>query len=141
MESDYTPPLNPRKMKKNSTDVSTSTVSPDQREQTAVVRDQVSEVLSATHILEWQPQEVPFGHPESCCRFDIWSGEKAVVSTPAAIALFGHQTVVMVLEQLRRQAEVHHGLDYLQVFCDQQGNKLWVIEDGQAITALLPQDY
>lgn len=44
---------------------------------------------------------------------------------------------------LRGKAEVHNGLDYLQVSESDKPEPLWFIEDGPggAITALLPSDY
>ncbi len=90
--------------------------------------------------LSWRLQEVAFSSPESCCFFRI-DGSKAVVSTPTALRLFGMEKIARVFAWLEARALEHQGLDYLQVFEDRQGHRLWVIEDGQAITALLPEDY
>jgi hypothetical protein len=90
-----------------------------------------------------KPQEIPFDHPESNNMF-IPAPEKPFVATSSAIDLYTEQTIVACLNILRREAEKHNGLDYLQVFLsDDHRENLWFIEDGirGAITALLPSDY
>lgn len=70
--------------------------------------------------------------------------DKPFVATPAAVALYGLPLIVASLNRLRRLADEHHGLDYLQIFtCQDRTEALWFIEDddGGAITALLPSDY
>ena len=128
-------------MKKNSPDTSSAPEPHEENNQAAHHRDRLSEILAGSLVLELQPQEVPFGHPESRCRFDIWRGDKAVVATPGALATFGHAAIIAAMELLQREAETHGGLDHLQVYLDRNGNKLWVIEDAVAITALLPDEY
>lgn len=92
---------------------------------------------------ELQPQEIPFDHPESVNRF-LPSPEKPFLATPAAIALYTHETIFDCLLHLCKLAEEKGGLDYLQVFVDpDKPENLWFIEDGDggAITALLPSDH
>ena len=72
------------------------------------------------------------------------SAEKPFVATPAAIEMYGRETILACLQVLQESAVKHGGLDYLQVFVGQdREEKLWFIEDGPggAITALLPSDY
>ena len=72
------------------------------------------------------------------------SADKPFVATPAAIEMYGRETILACLAVLQDSAIANAGLDYLQVFDDQnKGEKLWFIEDGPggAITALLPSDY
>ena len=46
------------------------------------------------------------------------------------------------LVRLDMFAKLNNGLDYLQVFqIEDLDQDLWVIEDGEAITAMLPSDY
>ncbi len=92
--------------------------------------------------LTLQPQEPPLNHVDSCNRFQP-SPNKPFLATPGVIARFGHDTIIDCLIQLQRQAQLHEGIDYLQVFESVDGDRLWFIEDGEggAITALLPEDY
>lgn len=90
-------------------------------------------------------QEIPYDAEASTYRF-IPSAAKPFVSTPAANNEYGPEVICACLAILKRLAERHNGLDYLQVFEDRSGEKsepLWFIEDGDggAITALLPSDY
>lgn len=90
-----------------------------------------------------QPQEIPLDHPESCNMFAP-SAEKPFVATPAAIEMYGRETILACLAILQDSAVANAGLDYLQVFeFSDKTEKLWFIEDGSggAITALLPSDY
>lgn len=67
-----------------------------------------------------------------------------LVATPAAIEMYGHETILACLAVLQEAAVREAGLDYLQVFeSSDKLEKLWFIEDGSsgAITALLPSDY
>ncbi len=90
-----------------------------------------------------QPQEIPLDDPASTEMFEP-SAIKPFVATPAAIEMYGHETILACLAVLQEAAVQNAGLDYLQVFesADKQ-EKLWFIEDGPsgAITALLPSDY
>ena len=90
--------------------------------------------------LVWQKQEPPFDHPDSCCRFRL-DGEKRVVATRNASIEFTRNEIRTVLELLQSKAEEHDGLDYLQTFKDEQGRRLWVIENDEAITVLIPEEY
>ena len=70
--------------------------------------------------------------------------DKPFVATRAAIDLYSNVVIVSCWQVLRRKADEHNGLDYLQVFEDEsKPENLWFIEDGPggAITALLPSDY
>jgi len=96
-------------------------------------------VIEVPPVLVLKQQEIPFDHPESCCRFD--PTKKQTVATRAAIAEFSMEEIGACLELLRAKAIEKNGLDYLQVFQDDAGRRLWVIEDEVAITVLLPSDY
>ena len=86
-------------------------------------------------------QEPPLDSPESNHSFQP-SAEKPFVATAAAIEAYSQQTIIDCLKLLQEQAEMHDGIDYLQVFDDPaEPEKLWIIDDGSAITALLPSDY
>ncbi|MCA9129269.1 MAG: hypothetical protein KDB22_19420, partial [Planctomycetales bacterium] len=77
-----------------------------------------------------KPQEIPFDHPDSCCRFEA-SADKPLLATPMAIEQYTHETVLACYHILREIADVHQGLDYLQVFKDEtKVEDLWFIEDG-----------
>lgn len=90
--------------------------------------------------LTWQPQEPPFDHPDSCCRFRL-DGSKPVVATKNATVEFTREDILCALLLLEELAVKHDGLDYLQSFKDELERRLWVIENDEAITALLPEDY
>ena len=87
-------------------------------------------------------QEIPLDDPQSICMFQP-SPAKPFVATPAAIHMHGEQTIIRCLKLLHFKAELHGGIDYLQVFESDDSDNLWFIEDGEggAITALLPSDY
>lgn len=90
-------------------------------------------------------QEIPYDAEASTYRFQP-SAAKPLVTTKFAEAEYSAEVICGCLAILRRLAEKHDGLDYLQVFEDRSGTKtepLWFIEDGDggAITALLPSDY
>ncbi len=92
--------------------------------------------------LQLRPQEPPITAAVSCNYFQP-SQSKPFLSTPAALDAFGIIGILAALRYLQRQALVHKGIDYLQVFETPDGARLWFIEDGPggAITALLPSDY
>src|SRR5437868_6886799 len=95
------------------------------------------------HLPVLQEQEIPLDHPDSVNRFAP-GPEKPFVATPAAIAAYTHGVILACLGVLRRKADEHAGLDYLQVFHDpSKPEPLWFIEDGSGgtITALLPSDH
>jgi len=88
------------------------------------------------------PQEIALDDPESKYLFRS-SAEKPLVATPAALELYGPETILACLCRLQVKARLHHGLDYLHVFSDaSKPEPLWIMEDdaGGAITALLPSD-
>ena len=70
--------------------------------------------------------------------------EKPFVATQGAVDKYQHEVLIACLRVLRAKADQHCGIDYLQVFEDEEtGDRLWFIEDGPggAITALLPEEY
>ena len=62
------------------------------------------------------------------------------VATRAAHESFGELTIIRALGTVRKQVTLKGGLSYLQVL-DIDGQKLWLIDDGEVVTALLPDDY
>ena len=91
----------------------------------------------------WKAQEIPLDHPGSCNMFAP-SADKPFVATPAAIEMYGQETILACLRLLQEAAEKHGGIDYLQIFeSADKPEKLWFIEDGPsgAVNALLPSDY
>ncbi len=89
--------------------------------------------------LDWDGQEIAFDHPDSNNFFD--PTRKMFVATRNALHEFERDVIMAAHVLLFREAITHGGLDYLQTFRDKDGRRLWFIEDGQAITALLPEDY
>ena len=71
------------------------------------------------------------------------SAEKPFVATPGAIQEHTMDEIMACLTRLQDLAQVQNGADYIQVFENDDGDDLWLIEDGEggAITALLPSDY
>jgi hypothetical protein len=69
--------------------------------------------------------------------------EKPLLATPGAIQAHTAEQIQACLAQLQDLAEVRGGIDYLQVFENEDGDDLWIIEDGPggAITAILPSEY
>lgn len=90
--------------------------------------------------LVWQGQEPPFDHPDSCWHYRLDSS-KPVVATRAATFEFTREEILGAFEFLQQKAVEHRGLDYIQTFKDRRGRRLWVIENEEAITAMLPEDY
>jgi hypothetical protein len=89
------------------------------------------------------PQEIPLTDPKSSYFFRP-SPDKPFVATTNALDAFGVAMIVSCLSYLQRQAVIHRGLDWLQVFQDSQTHaKLYFIEDGPGgcVNALLPSDY
>lgn len=82
-----------------------------------------------------QPQEIPFNQPESRCMFD-----GRFFATPGALETHGEQTIALCLQELEKLAGERNGLDYLQVFRLSTG-RLWIIDSGAYVTALLPEEY
>jgi len=72
---------------------------------------------------------------EGDCKFD-----GRFVATRAAHELFGELIVVAALGVVKKQVALKGGVDRLQVL-DIDGRKLWIIDDGEIVTALLPEDY
>lgn len=85
-------------------------------------------------------QEPPLDSPESNHSFQP-SAEKPFVATAAAIEAYSQQTIIDCLKLLQQQAEMHDGIDCTQVLDDPaKPEMLLIIDDGSAITALLPSD-
>jgi len=102
-------------------------------------RAEASERIAAVAV-EMLGQEIPFDAPESRSEFDPFS--KQFVATRGAMEAFGPEVIHGCLLILRAKAREHGGLDYLQTFLiGVEKQKLWIIEDGEAITALLPDEY
>ena len=88
-----------------------------------------------------QAQEIPLDSDRSRFEFRLHC-DKLVLRTAAVEREFGDVIPWQCFLRLQIFAEQNHGLDYVQIFkIDQSKVNLWVIEDGQAITALLPSDY
>ena len=62
------------------------------------------------------------------------------VATRTALDRFGEETVLAALAAIRTQARLKTGLDRLQVL-EIDDSRLWIIDDGDVVTALLPEDY
>ena len=92
--------------------------------------------------LKLKPQEPPYDHPDSSNWFQP-SPDKPFLATPGAIERYGHETLLACLRLLQQKASEHQGIDYLQVFDSESGDRLWYLEDGPggAITAILPEEY
>ena len=91
--------------------------------------------------LRLKQQEIPYDAQHSRFMF-----EKNFVSTQNAYRLFGPEILFACLLRIQAEGRKHRGLDYLQVFenlckLEHDGKNLWFIEDGQVVTALLPEDY
>lgn len=87
--------------------------------------------------LHLKPQETPVDDVRSSCRF-----QKQFVATPGALEEFGSGVILSCLFELQDLARRQEGLQYLQVYEKAKGGAtLWFIEDGQAVTALLPSEY
>lgn len=94
-----------------------------------------------TECLRLKEQEISYDHPHSSFMFT-----KQFVATQNAFRIFGIEVLLAALRRLQAKARKHNGLDYLQVFqnlckLEFEGKDLWFIEDGVAVTALLPEDY
>ena len=99
-----------------------------------------NEASSLESDIKLLPQEIPLDDPNSRFRFNPL--EKQLITTRGVIEAFGFKTIGDCMELLQQQVDAHDGLDYLQVFTvGPAKKKLWVIEDHEAITALLPDEY
>jgi len=90
--------------------------------------------------LKYKQQEPAFDSPESCWHYRL-DGSKFVGTTSAASVEFTREEIIGVLELLQQKAVEHNGLDYLQTFEDEEGRRLWVTENSEAIMAMLPSDW
>ena len=99
--------------------------------------DKSGTLRTVTH----QPQEIPLDVDQSRHRFELCA-EKIVLTTASVERELGGVIALQCLLRLSMFAKLQQGLDYLQVFkVEGSPENLWVIEDGEAITALLPSDY
>ena len=80
--------------------------------------------------IELLPQE-----KEGACRFN---GQ--FVATRNAVNRFGDEIIVTALRLVHDQVARNNGMDYLQAL-KIDGERLWIIDDGDVVTALLPSDY
>ncbi|MBM4047682.1 MAG: hypothetical protein FJ279_21460 [Planctomycetes bacterium] len=62
------------------------------------------------------------------------------VATRNALEKFGWEVIVAALKLVREQVAQKGGMDYLQIL-EINGERLWLIDDGEAVTALRPDDY
>jgi len=62
------------------------------------------------------------------------------VVTRNAVGKFGERTALAAYAVVRREVASNGGMDSFQVL-DIDGEKLWLIDDGSVVTALLPEDY
>ena len=72
---------------------------------------------------------------EGTCTFN---GQFA--ATRNALDRFGQSVILAALLMLREKVKRGASLDYLQVF-EISGERLWIIDDGDVVTALSPEDY
>lgn len=65
-----------------------------------------------------------------------------LVATTNFLDTFGNDAFILAVQALAiiRTEIVPQGADYLQV-CENNGTTFWLIDDGDHITALLPEDY
>ena len=85
-----------------------------------------------------KPQEIALDDPESNNMF-LPGPDKPFVATPAAIEMYTQEVIIACLILLRRKADEHRGLDYLQVFTfPEKPEDLWFMEDGPG-GAITPQ--
>ena len=87
--------------------------------------------------LLWRPQVIAFDNPHSNFMF-----RKPFTVTDGALQAFGPFVIADCLLCIQAKAETHQGLDHLQVFDHQDGgSNLYLIEDDEYVTALLPEEY
>lgn len=88
--------------------------------------------------LRMKPQETPSDDPTN--KFFLAIQTRPIVTTPAALEVFSWTELEQVLEILTMKARSQRGLDYLAVF--EAGTRtLFVVDDGHAVTLMLPSDY
>ncbi|MBM4086629.1 MAG: hypothetical protein FJ272_17735 [Planctomycetes bacterium] len=87
------------------------------------------------------PQEQE-GHCKFTCLRRSRRGRQAVqfVATRNALEKFGWEVIVAALKLVQEQVAQKGGMDYLQVL-EINGERLWIIDDGDVVTSLLPDDY
>jgi len=62
------------------------------------------------------------------------------VATRNAVDRFGDSVILSALQLVQEQVRLNNGMGYLQVL-EIGGVRLWIIDDGAMVTALLPEDY
>lgn len=88
--------------------------------------------------LRMKPQDIPSDDPES--RSFLAMQSRPILTTPIALDVFTSAELERVLVILEKKARSARGLDYLAVF--ESGNRtLFVVDDGHAVTLMLPSDY
>ncbi len=86
-------------------------------------------------------QEIPYDAPESDNMFDLVNSKRVVVTSAVADLLGDNISQASTcVRRLHEMAQEHRGLDYLQVFENDEGVDLWVIEDDERITVMTPSD-
>lgn len=78
-----------------------------------------------------EPQEVTGQH-----RFD-----GRALMTQGIQNEVGRAAVLRLETMLHEAVREEDGLDYLQVFTSDEGHRVWVIDDGEHYTWLLPSEY
>lgn len=67
-----------------------------------------------------------------------------LVATANFISTFGDEAYLLAIETIskikKERVSTEEGADYFQV-CEYQLKKFWVIDDGDVVTALMPEDY
>lgn len=65
-----------------------------------------------------------------------------IVTTCNFVNTFGHKSYLLAIKAVLKiqQERVPFGADYLQI-CIYDGKTFWVIDDGDAVTILMPEDY
>lgn len=89
--------------------------------------------------LVWKKQDIPTTDARSTFAFD--PAETEFVATDGAMQKFGTHTLIRCLNRLTYLAKAADGLDYLQVFETDDHGQLWLMQDEEKITALLPNEH
>jgi hypothetical protein len=86
-------------------------------------------------------QEIPHESSETDNFFDLVNA-KSVIVTRAVADLLGENIsqATTCVRELYEMAQQYRGLDYLQIFENSDGEDLWITEDNEKITVMLPAD-
>ena len=82
------------------------------------------------HNIRLLPQE-----KSGSCKF-----EGRFVVTSNALREFGPEVIAQAFRLVKLQVASNGGMDWIQVL-EINGERLWLIDDGGVVTALLPEDY